>query len=314
MSVYEARHRVGGRAYSFRFARNKIVEGGGELIGRNHPLWCEYAQAFHLKFFDVSEYGNSPVRINGQTLSFEESRTLADAMEPHIERLNHLADSIVDPFEPWTNANSAWLDRTSLADWLSSLKRPTEESRRGRDALAQQLVADNGRFASQQSLLGVLAMIKGHGVDRYWTDTEVYRCIGGNAQLAARFQEELGDEIVHTGIKVTAISEQNGVVTVELAHTTEQDEERDLEADSHPRKRKPQKRKKLEPVQADEVVLAIPPSVWRLIHFKNQDLRARLRKAPRLGVTQRISSLSRAACGRTSPAVPPSPIAMAQLT
>jgi hypothetical protein len=36
-------------------------------------------------------------------------------MDPHIERLNHLADSIVDPFEPWTNANSAWLDKTSLA-------------------------------------------------------------------------------------------------------------------------------------------------------------------------------------------------------
>jgi monoamine oxidase len=90
--------------------------------------------------------------------------------------------------------------------------------RNGRDAVAQQLVADNGRSPKQQSLLGVLAMIKGHGVDRYCTDTEVYRCIGGNAQLAQRFQDELGDGIVHTGIKVTAISEENGVVSVELAH------------------------------------------------------------------------------------------------
>jgi monoamine oxidase len=65
-----------------------------------------------------------------------------------------------------------WLDKTSLADWLASLKCPTEDSKNGRDAVAQQLVADNGRSANQQSLLGVLAMIKGHGVDRYWTDTE----------------------------------------------------------------------------------------------------------------------------------------------
>ena len=84
-----------------------------------------------------------------------------------MERLNHLADSIVDPFEPWTNANSAWLDKTSLASWLNSLKCDTQDSKKGRDAVEQQLVADNGRSAKQQSLLGVLAMIKGHGVDRY---------------------------------------------------------------------------------------------------------------------------------------------------
>jgi monoamine oxidase len=284
VSVYEARHRVGGRAYSFRYAGDKIVEGGGELIGRNHPLWCGYAQTFGLKFSDVSDYGNSPVRFNGRTLSFEESRSLADAMDPHIERLNHLADSIVDPFEPWTNANSAYLDKTSLAAWLDSLSCPTKASKNGRDAVAQQLVADNGRSADQQSLLGVLAMIKGHGVDRYWNDTEVYRCIDGNAQLAERFRDELGGRIVHTGIKVTAISEKKGVVSVELAHTTEQDLEDDLETAPNPRKPKPQKYKKLEPVQADEVVLAIPPSVWHLIHFKNPDLCAKLRQPPRLGV------------------------------
>ena len=292
VSVYEARHRVGGRAYSFRFARNKIVEGGGELIGRNHPLWCGYAQTFKLKFSDVLEYGNSPVRFNGRTLTFEESRSLADAMDPHIERFNHLADSIVDPFEPWTNANSAWLDKTSLADWLASLKCPTEDSKKGRDAVAQQLVADNGRSAEQQSLLGVLAMIKGHGVDRYWTDTEVYRCIGGNAQLAERFRDELGGGVVHTGIKVTAISQKNGVVSVELAHTTEQDERNDLERGPNSRTPKAHKNKKLEPVQADDVILAIPPSVWHLIHFKDPDLRAKLKQAPRLGVnTKNIFAL-----------------------
>ena len=284
VSVYEARHRVGGRAYSVPFGRNKIVEGGGELIGRNHPLWCGYAQTFNLKFSDVSEYGNSPVRFNGHTLTFEESKSLADAMDPHIERLNHLADSIVDPFEPWTNANSAWLDKTSLHDWLTSLECPTKDSKNGRDAVKQQLVADNGRSTNEQSLLGVLAMIKGHGVDRYWTDTEVYRCIGGNAQLAQRFQEGLGDGIVHIGVKVTAISEKDGVVSVELAHTTEQDEENDLATAPKSRKPKNGKAKELEPVQADEVVLAIPPSVWHLIHFKNTDLRAKLRRAPHLGV------------------------------
>ncbi len=262
------------------------------MIGRNHPFWCGYAQTFKLKFSDVFDYGNSPVRFNGHTLTFEESKALADAMDPHIERLNHLADSIVDPFEPWTNANSKYLDKTSLADWLASLKCPTGAAKKGRAALEQQLVADNGRSAEQQSLLGVLAMIKGHGVDRYWTDTEVYRCIGGNAQLAQKFRDALGEEVVHTGIKVTAISGKNGIVSVELAHTTEQDEDKDLEPEPNSRTPKAPKDKKIKPVRADEVILAIPPSVWHLIHFKNLDLRARLKQAPRLGVnTKNIFAL-----------------------
>lgn len=84
--------------------------------------------------------------------------------------------------------------------------------------------------------------------------------------------------------KVTAISEQNGVVSVELAYTSEQDEEKDLESEPNSGKPKTHKGKKLKPVKADEVVLAIPPSVWHLIHFKNPDLRAKLGQAPLLGV------------------------------
>ena len=290
VSVYEARYRVGGRAFSFRLG-NKVVEGGGELIGRNHPLWCGYAQSFGLKFSDVFDYGNSPIRFNGRTLSFEDSQALADAMEPHLERLNHLADSIVDPFEPWTNGNSAWLDRTSLATWLNSLRCTTKSSREGRDAVEQQLVADNGRSARGQSLLGVLAMIKGHGVDRYWVDTEVYRCIGGNEQLARRFRKKLEDD-VHTGIKVTAITEKGGSVSVELAYTTDRDEEEDLEAGLYWRKPRTAKRKPLKTVQADDVILAVPPSVWHLIRFNNSDLRTKLHTAPELGVnTKNLFSL-----------------------
>jgi hypothetical protein len=80
-------HYKDGRAYSFPFAGNKIVEGGGGLIGLNHPLWCGYAHTSVI----------SPIP----------SLTLSN---------------------PWTNANSAWLDKTSLADWLASLKCPTDST------------------------------------------------------------------------------------------------------------------------------------------------------------------------------------------
>jgi len=49
--VLEARNRVGGRVVTFRdFVPGKHVEGGGELVGSNHPNWVAYADRFKLTF------------------------------------------------------------------------------------------------------------------------------------------------------------------------------------------------------------------------------------------------------------------------
>jgi hypothetical protein len=62
--VYEARERVGGRVESIKnFIPGKTVEGGGELIGSNHPLWNSYKRHFRLQFSDVKDYGNSPLSL-----------------------------------------------------------------------------------------------------------------------------------------------------------------------------------------------------------------------------------------------------------
>jgi hypothetical protein len=48
---------------------------------------------------------------------------------------------------------------------------------------------DDGRQRRRpewQSYLGNLAMVKGGGLEKYWTESEVYRCKGGNQQLATR--------------------------------------------------------------------------------------------------------------------------------
>lgn len=45
VTVLEARDRVSGRVVSFgNFVPGRWVEGGGELIGSNHPLWAAYAK------------------------------------------------------------------------------------------------------------------------------------------------------------------------------------------------------------------------------------------------------------------------------
>jgi monoamine oxidase len=188
VTVYEARDRVGGRVHSLDdFVEGRIAEGGGELIGSNHPLWNSYKHRFGLAFTNVLDYGNSPFRLEGVTLTSDESKQLTDEMEEQFKLLTNLAASIVDPFEPWTNRNAYALDKISLGEWISK----TSCSNRCRHAISIMLAADNGIPTSEQSLLGVLAMVKGGGLDRYWTDTELFRCQGGNQTLAERFARSL---------------------------------------------------------------------------------------------------------------------------
>ena len=68
VTVVEARNRVGGRVISFSdLVPGKNVEGGGELIGSNHPAWVAYAKQFGLQFLDVSEEDlEAPIVLNGK--------------------------------------------------------------------------------------------------------------------------------------------------------------------------------------------------------------------------------------------------------
>jgi len=257
VTVCEARNRVGGRVHSLHhFIRGRAMEGGAELIGANHPLWLLYRQHFDLRFTDAEDYKNSPIRVGNRTLSFEESETLNDEMKTVLKRLTDLAETIVDPFEPWLNHNARSLDRQTLRDWLKR----TKASRLCKQAIMEQLAADNGIPASQQSLLGVLAMIKGGGLDRYWTDTEVFRCAGGSQQLAECFAAQLsahGMRVIKNA-PVSNVSRSNGKVIVG-------------------------RRGRTKTLEAEYLVLAIPPSVWKTISFSDGKLQRKLRAAPQMG-------------------------------
>jgi monoamine oxidase len=178
-------------------------------------LWNSYRRHFRLEFSDVKDYGNSPIRFGKRTLTFEESQKLTDELEKQLKALTRLAESIVDPFEPWTNPNAKRLDAVSYGDWV----RKARCSERCRAALENMLAADNEVPVDEQSLLGVLAMVKGGGLDRFWTDTEVFRCRNGNAQLAEKFAEALNRKpgMVVTGAAVTRILRRNEKSWLEFA-------------------------------------------------------------------------------------------------
>jgi monoamine oxidase len=258
VKVFEASHRVGGRVESLsRFAEGKIAEGGGELIGSNHPLWNSYRQHFGLHFSDVKEYQNSPFRFQGATLSFEITRDLVDEMTEQLGHLADLAETVVDAFEPWSNRNASKLDNRVLADWVAKAKC----SDLCKSAIKAMLAADNGIPAEEQSMLAVLAMIKGGGLDRYWTHSELYRCKGGNQQLAEKFNEKLNrrHQVVFLKHPVTAIYKASDGVSLRTAGSRQLGE-------------------------FNDVVLAIPPSVWHRIQLGDfSDLAQKLANPPSIG-------------------------------
>jgi monoamine oxidase len=239
VTVLEARNRVGGRVISFSdLVPGKQVEGGGELIGSNHPTWVAYKDKFKLEFLDVEEEKDfeAPIVLNGKKLTGDESGKLWEEIDAALNTMNKDAAAIGDPFQPWKTRNAEALDRRTLASWIDTL----EVSAQTRFAIHAQLMADNGMRTEWQSWLGNLAMVKGGGLEKYWTDSEVFRCKGGNQSLAFKLLEGLGKDRVKLRTIVRRVDLTNKErVTVTLASG--------------------------ETMEADDVILAVPPSVWNKI-------------------------------------------------
>lgn len=231
VTVLEAQKGVGGRVESKRNGPvpGQVVEHGAELIGLNHRAWWSYKRILGLHLRPILESGTSPVILGKKLLSTQQALFLLREMSAAQKLINNAARA-VNAHEPWNTARANVLDRRSLAQGLKAIPM----SSRCRLAYLELLQADNGVQAEKQSWLGVLAMIKGGGLGRYWNDTETHRCVGGNQQLAYRLKSKLSD--VRTGwtVKIIEIGAKGATVYV------------------NGRKR----------IECDDVVLAIPPSLW----------------------------------------------------
>ena len=239
VTVLESRRRVGGRVLSFSdVVTGRNVEGGAELIGSNHPTWVAYAKRFGLNFIDVTESEDLdfPVILGGKRLTGKESEALYEEMEAAYKTITADARAI-NADEPWLSPNAARLDRRTTADWIRRLNvSPT-----CRLAITTEFAADNANSTSRQSYLGNLTQIKGGGLEKYWTESEVYRCRGGNQRLARRLASEVGGANVRLGFVVREVRQSGDTVTVRGANG--------------------------ELLEADDVVLTAPPSTWHNIRF-----------------------------------------------
>ncbi len=241
VTLIDARTRVGGRVLSFNksfseFVPGKNVEGGAELIGSNHPTWVAYADKFGLEFLDVTEDEelSAPVILGGKRLSDEEAEELYKEIEEACHSMNDAAREI-NADEPWKSKDAESLDKKNLQQWIDGLA----VGDLGKKGLSLTLSADNGVEASRQSYLGNLAMIKGGGLEKFWSDSEVYRCKGGNEQLAHKLAEQIGADRIVLGLPVTEITQKGTGMIVSC--------------------------KDGRTLECDDVVLAVAPTVWNRI-------------------------------------------------
>jgi monoamine oxidase len=240
------------------------VEGGGELIGSNHPTWVACKESLGLEFLDVSESEEleSPLILAGKRLSEAESGALWEEMDEALKGIN--ADSErVNADEPWTTPGAISLDGRATSDWLRAL----ECSDLCRLGLRTQFEADNGVSLERQSYLGNLTAVKGGGLEKYWTESEVYRCKGGNQQLATILATKIGESRIKLGMPVQSITDRGDKLIV--------------------------KTQSGQSVEADDVVLSVPPSVWSKIEFGSGLIPPGLK--PQMGTNVKYLSVMRGA-------------------
>jgi monoamine oxidase len=240
VKILEARTRLGGRVLSFHdFIPGRVVEGGAELIGANHPTWVAYAAKFGLEFLEVSEDAdlNMPIHLAGRLLDDATALRIFEEMEAAFDSLTERSESI-DLERPWETINAGKLDRQSIADWIAGLDTPPLVKR----LIRVQLASDNAIENSKASLLAMLVAIKGGGGERFWSDSEAYRCKGGNDQLVRHLAESLGQSRIQLGDAVTELRYHGPRAVVKCKSGIQ--------------------------YECDRVVIAVPPSTWPSIRFE----------------------------------------------
>lgn len=238
VTVVEARDRLGGRVHSLRdLVKERVIEAGGEFIGANHPLWIAYARKFNLalsKGHSEEEHAPPAMVVEGQKLSGKQARRLYQEMDRAFAVMTQAARAIVEA-SPWESLHAQLLDQQSIAGWIEGLT----VSRQGKQALRAYFTGLNGVEPEQQSYLAMLTVVKGGGLERYWTDSEIFRCRGGNQQLATQLAKTIQKVHIKRPVQGIQIHPDRGVVTCADGSILE----------------------------ADDIVLAVPPSVWNRLIF-----------------------------------------------
>lgn len=264
VTLYEARARVGGRVQSLHdFLPGRIVEKGAELIGSNHPCWLALALEFGLGLSVLTteeQHQRAGLRPSLRLLGRELTPTEVERLHTELMRaraeLVRRADAAfprgISPYHPWDAVDAAHLDATSVDQWILGFTSNGAVVA----ALRFEFGNHNASATTQQSLLALLAVIKGAGGEANWDESEVYRCEGGNDAVALGLTNKLARATPRATVRLAETVERIVVVGTRVEVTSAASDGRAVPVASSPRPR----------VDAfDYLVLAVPPTMYRRI-------------------------------------------------
>jgi len=240
VTLLEARNRLGGRVHTLdNFIPGRTVEAGAELIGSNHPTWVSYAKRFGLEFNDVTEHDDetSPLYFGGKILTPKESVAVWKSAEAAFDAMSE-ASKVINREMPWKTPGAKKLDAMTIAEAAKTW--PVSDE--ARKIVLTLLENDGGGPPTTDNYLASLCTIAGGGNERYWLESEVYRCRGGNSLLAGKLASAIGEDRIKlkTPVAKVELSLNTPRVTTQAGDVYE----------------------------ADLVILTVPPTAWGGITFE----------------------------------------------
>lgn len=249
VTLWEASCEVGGRVRTLRdFAKNRLVEAGGEIIGLNHPRWLYLAKLFRLGMTSFTSQEEldaegyiQPMILDGRRLSQQEMMQIEEATNAVYLRISAEASQLTFPSQPWLEPpHIQALDLLSVADKFDEWGVVGTT----RAMLDAQFLNDNLLPTSEQSFLGLLCTVR-EGSDSpsavsFWDAVERLRCSTGNQSLAFNLASEIPRVFLNSPVSSIQQSECGCI------HIGETE-------------------------RVDFVVLAVPPTVWPDIEIANEN-------------------------------------------
>ncbi|MFD9977576.1 flavin monoamine oxidase family protein [Streptomyces sp. NPDC059017] len=220
--VLEARDRVGGRVEQTTLPDGRLVQLGGEVVGRAHTAYRELAAELGLTL--VPSYVAEPGRMARATPEGVSAGDPPhwfgagdDACHRRVTAAFTALAAGVDPDDPWSHPEAGALDALSVADWLRSEGAGPAVVRLWEIG---QLALASGSY-ERTSLLSALrkhAAVPGADACEHYDyeDWEGLRIAEGSATVALRMARDLGPR-VRTGAPVDQLAVRPGGCSVRLA-------------------------------------------------------------------------------------------------
>ncbi|MDW8397331.1 MAG: FAD-dependent oxidoreductase [Acetobacteraceae bacterium] len=238
LRVYEAANRVGGRMFSGRdaVAPGHVAELGGSFINSGHRDMLALCREFRLPLEDSEEGEAATLRtayfVGGRHRGFTEIAEAARDLAARIARIRRLPEAGRRAFD--SRPAAALLDEWGVSGWLRTLLDI---------GLTQEMGLEPDRMSGLYltETFAVDAAKPGEGM---FSSDQRYQIAGGNDRLPAAIAARLGERVVR-GHRLEAIAPRGRGFVLSFAREGGAAE-----------------------VEADLVILALPPTVLREVEIR----------------------------------------------